>query len=489
MPSGLQPLGPTVVARGGVGYAPAPLSPWCAMARRHRRYLPPFDLRVERLEPKGMGAGEHEGRPVLVRGAAPGSVVHVRPFRRKGGVVHARRISLVEPAPDAVSPRCVAFGLCGGCVLQEASLEAQRCAKAALVQRSVGELEGVVVHGPIGQEAAYGYRNRVELTYGNRRYLSDDEVREGASNEGRFLGFHAPGRFDRIVDVDRCELISDELNALITGAREQLARSAFEPWDTREHTGFWRHLMLREGQDGDRLVVVFTAPPEDEALARAELDALAATLPDVGGVVWYVNDRIADAAMGEQRAVLRGRNWLEERLGSLHFLLAPRAFFQTNSPGAEQLYDTVAQAAGQGERLLDLYCGSGSIALWLASSFTEVVGVELHAPAVVDARENAVRNGVGNASFIQGEVEKVAFELQGDVVVVDPPRAGLHPKATAWLAQLPAKRLVYVACHPPSLGRDREILEAGGWRLEELWTVDMFPQTGHVEAVARFERR
>jgi 23S rRNA (uracil1939-C5)-methyltransferase len=423
-----------------------------------------------------------------VRGAPVGSLVHVRPFQRKRGVVHARRLALVEPAPDAVPPRCAAFGVCGGCVLQESPLASQRAAKAALVQRSVGALDGVTVHEPVGRSAAYGYRNRVELTYGNRRYLSDEQMRDGTSNLGRFLGFHAPGRFDRIVDVERCELVSEGLNAVIAAARAQLLASAFEPWDTREHTGFWRHLMLREGQDGDRLVVVFTAPPEDEAAARVELDALAGALPDVGGVVWFVNDRVADAAVGEQRAVLRGRNWLEERLGALRFSLAPQAFFQTNSSGAELLYETVASAAGTGVRLLDLYCGSGSIALWLADRFEEVVGVELHGPAVRDACENATANGVRNARFVQGEVERVALDLAGDVVVVDPPRVGLHPKAAAWLAELPAQRLVYVACHPPSLGRDRAILEAGGWRLEELWTVDMFPQTGHVEAVARFER-
>jgi 23S rRNA (uracil1939-C5)-methyltransferase len=455
---------------------------------RRRRYLPPFDLRIDRLEPKGHGAGEHEGHTVWVRGAPPGSLVRARPFKRKRGVIYARRQHLVEPAPDAVQPRCAVFGVCGGCVLQEAPLSGQREAKAALVCRSVGALEAVKVHPPLGRADAYAYRNRVELTYGNRRYLSDEEMARGESNQGRYLGFHAPGRFERIGDVGRCELISEGMNALIAVARERLAHSRFEAWDTHTHTGFWRHLMLREGQDGDRLVVIFTAPPEDEPAARAELDALAAAMPEVGGVVWYVNDRVADAAVGEQRAVLRGHNWLEERLGALRFTLAPQAFFQTNSPGAELLYDTVAQAAGSGSRLLDLYCGSGSIALWLAGSFHEVIGVELHAPAVADAVENARSNGVGNARFLQGEVEKVATDLEGEVVVVDPPRVGLHPKAAAWLAQLPAQRLVYVACHPPSLGRDRAILEAGGWRLEELWTVDMFPQTGHVEAVARFER-
>jgi 23S rRNA (uracil1939-C5)-methyltransferase len=278
------------------------------------------------------------------------------------------------------------------------------------------------------------------------------------------------------------------MNALVAQARAHLTRSALPPWDTRGHRGFWRHLLLRESQEGDRLVLVFSAPPDDEALALAELSTLAAALPEVGGVLWLVNERVADAAVGELRAVLRGRPWLTERLGRLRLRLAPLDFFQTNTPGAEVLYEVVAEAAGGGRRLLDLYCGTGSIGLWLAPAFEEVIGVEVHAPAVESAARNAEVNGIGHARFLAGEVERVALDLDGDVVVVDPPRAGLHPKAAGWLAALPARRLVYVACHPPSLGRDRAILEAGGWRLEALWTVDLFPQTGHVEAVARFVR-
>ncbi len=458
------------------------------MARR-RRYTPPFDLRILRLEPKGLGAGEHEGRTVLVRRAPPGAVVHVRPFRRKKGTLHARRVALVEPPPQAVEPRCVVFGSCGGCVLQEISPEAQRAAKADLVLRAVGPVDHVLVHEPTPASAAYGYRNRVELTYGNRRFLSEQELLEDVSNRGRFLGFHAPERFDRIVPVDRCELVSEPMNALIAAAGEQLRASAFEPWDTREHTGFWRHLLLREGQDGDRLAAVYTAPPAGDGQAeQAELQALAAALPGANSVLWIVNDRVVDAAVGDVRALLRGPGTLQERVGALRFQLAHDSFFQTSTAGAERLYRVIAQAAGQGERLLDLYCGSGGIGLWLAPGFHEVAGVELHPPAVAAARESAARNDLQNARFLQGEVEKLATDLQGDVIVVDPPRVGLHPSACAWLARLPAQRLVYVACHPPSLGRDRLILEQGGWKLEELWTVDLFPHTGHVEVVARFER-
>jgi 23S rRNA (uracil1939-C5)-methyltransferase len=220
------------------------------------------------------------------------------------------------------------------------------------------------------------------------------------------------------------------------------------------------------------------------------LDALAEALPEVTGVCWYVNDRVADAAIGACRAVLRGEPFIEEVLGELRLRLSVESFFQTNSAGARILYDLVGEVVGSGNRLLDLYCGTGSIGLYLADRVQEVIGVELVESAVADARENAARAGISHARFIAGPVEQVAEGLEADVVVVDPPRAGLHPKAARWLAGLAgAQVLIYVACNPVSLARDREILEEGGWELTDVWTVDLFPQTGHMEAVARFVRR
>jgi len=457
---------------------------------RRRRFPTEFiDLEVTHLGPKGCGVGEFEGRPVMVRGAPPGALVRVRPFKRKKGTIHARRVEMLRPPTGSVEPKCQAFGLCGGCTLQELPLEAQRGARSDYVQGLLEPLESVRWHGARGVDAAYAYRNKVDLTFCTSRYLSEQDHAAGEAIDGRFLGFHAPGRFDRVVDAARCELVSDELNEIISCVQAFLRESAFEPWNPRAHTGFWRHLVLRESTLGERLVVIYTAPPEDEAAARAELDSLSESLPGVTGVCWYVNDRVADAAIGACRAILRGRPWIEEAIGDLRLRLGVESFFQTNTAGAEVLYEVVGEAVGEGKRLLDLYSGIGSIGLFLASRFEEVVGVEVVEPAVEDARENARRNGIEHARFLVGPVEEVAEGLQADALVVDPPRVGLHPKAARWLAGLDvASTLVYVACNPASLARDRVILEAGGWRLEDAWCVDLFPQTGHMEAVGRFVR-
>ncbi len=435
-----------------------------------------------------MGAGTApDGRTVHVRGAPPGAVVEVQPFARRRGIVHARRLALEEPPPGGVVPRCAIHGTCGGCVLQEMDLAAQRAARHDLVLRVVGDPGSARIHTPTGTGLAYGYRNRVELTYGSTRWLEAADRDAGVPGQGRFLGFHAAGRFDRVVDVSRCELVPEGLNEVITRARAHLARSALEAWNPRLHQGFWRHLLLRIASGGGRLAAVFTAPPAGPE-AEAEVRALGDALPSGTGLAWYVNARPADAATGVLQAVVREPATLEERVGPLRLRLGPTSFFQTSTPGAEVLYATIAALAGGGGRLLDLYCGIGAIGLWLAPSFDEVIGIEAWPAAVDDAGENARRNGIGHIEFRCGPVEDRLPGLTGDVAVVDPPRAGLHPRASAALVTCGVRRVVYVACHPPSLARDRFVLEEGGYRMTDLCTVDLFPQTGHVEVVAAFER-
>jgi 23S rRNA (uracil1939-C5)-methyltransferase len=451
-----------------------------------RKRIPPFDLFIDHLADGGVGVGQLEDRQVHVRGAPPGAVVHVRPAGRRKGILRAVRMAMVKPAPNAVEPKCSLFGLCGGCTLQEMPLDAQRTAKEAVAHSQLGILDGVKVHPIAGTDQAYAYRNKFELSFGTKRYLSDAEMAAEAPMAGRLLGFHAAGRFDRIVEPTPCALGSEALGEIVRIVRAFLQTSAFEPWDVRAHTGFWRHLVLRETRFGERLVAFYTAEPPEGA--AEEMAAIATQLRDVHSVQWFVNPRTGDAAIGDLRAVLSGRDWVEERLGKRQYQLSATAFFQTNTAAAEVLYDIIRKAAGGGKRLLDLYCGVGSIGLHLADDFDEILGVELNESAVADAQKNALRNQVDNTRYIAGPVRDVAGALNADVIVVDPPRAGLHPKVAEWLAGVECDRLIYVACKASSLGRDRAILEAGGWRMTELWTVDLFPQTGHIEAVGLFVR-
>lgn len=469
---------------------------------RRRRYLEPFECEITGLGPRATGLGTApDGKPIRVKGAAPGTRVLVRVTGRKRGVWSGRRERTIRRPASGSEPRCAIFDLCGGCQLQEIDPDAQRLAKEAFALAEIGvglELteaqvrERFTVHPIREASAPWGYRNKVELSFGSSRYLSEADHAAGLPIDGRFLGFHAPGRFDRVVDAERCELIDEPANAIVAAVRRHaLAETAPPPWNTREHTGFWRHLVLRQGQrTGERVVLLITAPDTFEA--EPTVEALATellALDEVIGVQWRVNGGVADVARGE---VFRtwGRVEWTERLGSVTFQLRPEAFFQTSTPGAEVLYDCVGEALGQsGGTLLDLYCGIGSIGLYLSDRYDRIEGIEEVEGAVLDARKNAEANGV-DGTWRSDKVEAALEAIRGGEsvdLVVDPPRAGLHPKVAKTLASTRARSLVYVACNPASLGRDAALM-AEGWRLVELWTVDLFPHTGHVEAVGRFER-
>ena len=276
------------------------------------------------------------------------------------------------------------------------------------------------------------------------------------------------------------------MNAVIAAIASDVPEPA---WNSYTQTGAWRHIVIREGES--LVVTLVTTPDVDEASVREVGDRVAA-VDGVGGVLWLVNDRLSDVAQGDLREVLHGDPTLSIELCGVTLRMPHDAFFQVNTPGAAILFETIREALGgaQDGTLLDLYCGVGAIGLVLGRDYSEVVGIELLESAIECARDNAIENQIAGRWFA-GPVETVLQTLKLDGarhVVVDPPRAGLHPKAATFIAGMDADVLVYVACSPAALARDRPILETGGWTLEGLWTVDLFPQTLHVEAVARFVR-
>jgi 23S rRNA (uracil-5-)-methyltransferase RumA len=442
---------------------------------RRRKNREPIQVKLEALHPKGAIGTDEQGKTWRVWASPVGATVKAWPSRKHT----ARRIEITSPSPDAVAPVCEIFGLCGGCQYQEMPINRQRQEKQAMV-------EGLVGHpsAPIrGTDEAYGYRNKMELSFGVRRYLPEDE--KDGQTEGTWLGFHPPGWFSKIVPVPTCPLASGPINTVIA----HLAKNTPGPaWNNQDHTGHWRHVVIREG---DTVVVnLVTHPSVDEA----QVEAVATTLlaeEKVGGVIWTVNDRLADVAQGETRKIW-GDPMVRFEMKGLKLQLPHEAFFQVNTAGASVLFDTIGEALGPAENtsLLDLYCGVGAIGLVLGGGYERVVGVELIPEAIAIAKENAAANNIAS-EWHAGKVETVLKDLNipgPKHVVVDPPRAGLHPAAASFLAKMDADVLVYVACSPASLARDAEVLKAGGWRLEALWTIDLFPQTPHVEAVARFVR-
>ncbi len=377
-----------------------------------------------------------------------------------------------------VKPRCAHFGECGGCRRQDLSYEAQLEAKKEILE----ELFGVSVPLHPSPDTWY-YRNKMEFSFGDV-YPPPPE-----GEDDILLGLKERGKWYRVLNLSECHLLSPETPALLDAVHAWARKEGLAPYNVRRHVGFLRHLLVREGKNsGDRMVLLLTA--EGELPRDTFVEAVGSVYPATTILPGRHTGR-ADAALLEEVEILTGPGTIDDTLLGKTFRISPNSFFQTNTRGAEVLYTLIRDWIGdlRPERILDLYCGGGAIGILLADLCREVVGVELVEEAVEDARFNARENGVGNIEFVTGKVEKVLRDWTGEVdtVILDPPRAGMHPKALKAVLEMSPPRILYVSCNPKNFAKDREkILES--YRMARIEGVDLFPHTDHVEAVALFEK-
>jgi 23S rRNA (uracil1939-C5)-methyltransferase len=436
-----------------------------------------LELTVDRLAHGGNGVARREdGYVVFVAGAVPGDRVRAVVGKAKKAYAEARAVEVLEPSPDRVEP--VADH--PGAPWQVLPYERQLAVKQEQVDDAltrIGRLEGYDLAPIVPAVEQWRYRNKLEYSFG-----------EGSGGE-LVCGFHAPGRFDEIVPIADCMLASDRSNA----AREQVLAVCREQglgaWDRRSQQGFLRNLVVREGRRTGQLQVRLVTSP-----GKLDADALIDAV-DADGLFWTQTAGLGESTQGGETTLLQGSPQLHEQLGDLRFLISPDAFFQTNTEMAEALYGRAAEAArlhGH-ERVFDLYCGIGTIALSLAARAREVVGVEIVEAAVSDAIENARLNEITNAAFYAGDIRLAMRDLveragRPDVCVIDPPRAGLSQKVVRRIIEAAPQRVVYVSCNPTTLAPNAAQLTEAGWALRRVQPVDMFPQTPHIECVAVLEK-
>ena len=449
-----------------------------------------------------------EGLAVFVQGpAAVGDVVRAAVFKVKKNYLEARLVEVIRPAPTRVVPVCAHFGVCGGCKWQHVGYAEQLRIKRKLVQDALvhlGGFAGATVQETLPSPQEFGYRNKMEFSFGDRRYLTEAEMGLDAAQLAKppdfALGFHAPGRFDRVVDVEVCPLSTPEMNETLTLVKGWARRSRLSIYNTHTHTGYLRNLVVRHAAGTGEFMVYLVTSSHPADLVSGLLGELQSTLgPRLTTFVHGVTNRKNTVARGDQDIVLHGPGFIREVLDGLSFEISPGSFFQTNSRQAEVLYrETVARAQPRPDEVVyDLYCGTGTIALFLARSCRAVVGAELEPSAIADAQRNARTNGLDNVRFLQLDLQHLATavrelsaDLQPGVVVVDPPRVGLHANLVEELRRLAPRRIVYVSCNPASLARDAQLLCAGGlYTLGDVQPVDLFPHTYHVESVVALVRR
>ena len=442
-----------------------------------------LELTIDDLAFGGEGVGRADGYVVFVRGGLPGDRLRVRLTEARGRFGRAAIEEVLAPSPDRVPAPCPYFGRCGGCRLQHLAYPAQLAFKEKQVRECLHRLGGVGEFElrPILPAAdTYGYRNKMEFTI---------------AGDPPALGLHVFERYDVVLDIERCLLQSETMNTLLDEFRRQLRDRALSVWDPQTERGLLRFVMMREGRNtGEAMVNIVAAAPDFETLTPVA-DAVRDRAPATTSVVLNVNAKKASVAVGSEEHLLSGREHITESLDGVVFQVSANSFFQTNTRQAERLFAVVEAACeltGE-ETLFDLYSGTGAISLLLARRVRAVYGIEVAAAAVADAIRNARANGIDNCTFLAGEVRHVLPDLmrqgvRASVVVADPPRAGFHPKALSALATLAPARIVYVSCNPSTLARDVGDLVRQGYRLEWVQPVDMFPQTPHIEAVARLSR-
>ena len=464
------------------------------MGRRRKIDKVVTEMTITGIADKGKAVGRDEnGQVIFVKDVVPGDVVDVKVIRKRKKYMEAIPTHFHKYSDDRVEPFCEYFGVCGGCKWQNLAYEAQLRHKAQHVEdvmTRIGKIEIGKILPLIPADKTSFYRNKLEFSFCNKRWLTPEELNTDVSNVEDVLGFHKAGAWDKIVNIDKCHLQEDPSNAIRNAAKQIGIDQGLEFFDARAQTGSLRNMIIRVTTLGQVMVIMVYNDP-DEAKRTAHLDELYRQFPTITSLNYCINTKANDFIMDLDIVLYQGVGYIEEKMGDVQFRIGPKSFFQTNTLQAIRLYDQVAAFANLTgtENVYDLYTGIGSIALYLAHQCKQVVGIEEIEMAIKDAAVNAEINNIDNAVFYAGDVKDILTEDfakkhgKADVIITDPPRSGMHAKVVNMLLELEAPHIVYVSCNPATQARDMNLLKEK-YEVEKIQAVDMFPQTHHLESIA-----
>jgi 23S rRNA (uracil1939-C5)-methyltransferase len=465
---------------------------------------------------EGKAVARHDGMVIFVENAVPGDLVTAKLLKIKKNFVEAKVVRVERPSPLRVEPRCKYFGVCGGCKWQHVDYQAQLRFKQQQVVDSferIGGFSNLNVLPIIGADDIYFYRGKMEYSFAEKQWLTEkpaaiadfqmpmeeNKLPTPTSPSPIFLGLHVPQRYDKVLDINECHLQSVVSNQILNFTRNFALRNRLDVYDSDRNSGYLRFLVIRESKKTKEVManlVTFENHPDVMKQYAAELKA---SVEDVTTVVNTINSRKAQIAFGETENVYLGSGWIHERLGNHNFIISASSFFQTNVAQAEKLYGVAKEFGGlkSTDVVFDLYSGTGSIAIFISDMVKEVVGIESVESAIRDAEKNAHANNITNCRFLLGDLKDRLTKDTGwmsshpkpDVLVIDPPRNGMHPKVVEEILGLAPERIVYVSCNPATQARDVELLCTKTYQLIKLQPVDMFPHTFHIENVALLHRK
>ncbi|MBN2610367.1 MAG: 23S rRNA (uracil(1939)-C(5))-methyltransferase RlmD [Bacteroidales bacterium] len=466
---------------------------------RKKKYPVIEHLEIVDIAAEGKSIGKHEGMIVFVPQVIPGDIVDVQIKRKKKNFMEGFVVNFHKYSDKRIEPFCEHFGVCGGCKWQHLPYSEQLKYKQKQVTDSlerIGKVEIQQLLSIIPSENEIYYRNKLEYTFSENRWLTDEEVKSGAEIEDRYaLGFHIPGRFDRVLDIKKCYLQDDLSNRIRLAVRDFSIKNNYRFFDQVKREGFLRNLIIRNTISGEWMVLISFFENKEEEI-RALLEHLASAFPQITSLMYVINPKGNDTINDLDIILFKGREYITERFEDINFKIGPKSFFQTNSKQALKLYGVAREFAGLtgSETVYDLYTGTGTIALFVARLCRKVIGIEYVPEAIEDAKMNAVENNIKNACFYAGDIKEVlsdAFvEAHGrpDVMIIDPPRAGMIPDVVAQILKTAPARIVYVSCNPATQARDIQLMSEK-YELQKVQPVDMFPHTHHVENVVLMVRK
>jgi len=458
------------------------------------------DLNVTDAGAKGKAiAHAPDGRVVFIDNAVPGDIATVQTFKKRKGFYEATATSFSKYSEKRSEPECPHFGVCGGCKWQNMGYEHQLFYKQNEVEQNLKRISKVELppFSPIlGSKKQYFYRNKMEFSFSNNKWLTLEQIKSGEVIENRnALGFHIPGMWDKILDLDKCYLQPDPSNAIRDFVKSKAEELGLAFYNTRNQEGFLRTLMIRISSTGETMVLIQFFH-EDEKNRTLLMDAIVNEFPKLTSLLYVINSKGNDTIYDQEVHVYHGRDYILEEMEGLQFKVNAKSFYQTNSDQAYELYKITRDFAGLSgsELVYDLYTGTGTIAQFVSKNAAKVIGVEAVPEAIEAAKENAKLNNIDNTEFFVGDMKNVfneAFiETNGkpDVVITDPPRDGMHANVVGQLLNLEAEKIVYVSCNSATQARDLALLDSK-YKVTKVQPVDMFPQTHHVENVVLLEKR
>ena len=470
------------------------------MSRKNRRKnISLENIEVINTASKGKSIARHDGRVIFINGAVPGDICNITVFKKRRKYWEARIDKIIKKSKYRIEPKCSHFGTCGGCKWQNMQYEAQLNFKQNEVLNNLSKIGGVTIdkyNKILGSEKIYNYRNKMEFTFSNKRWLTQEEI---LSNENitdkNALGFHVPGMFDKVIDIKTCHLQDEPSNTIRNRIREFALNNKLSFFDLKKQEGLLRNLMIRISKIGEIMVLVQFFN-DDSKKINLLMSFIKDSFSEITSLLYTINTKPNNTIYDQEIICYSGKNYIREKIENLTFKIGPKSFFQTNSEQAKLLYSSVRKLANikNNDVVYDLYTGTGTIAQFISNNAKKVVGIDSVPEAIDAAMESAKDNNIRNCIFYSGDMKNIfsdEFILKNgkpDVIIADPPRDGMHKKVIEQLLKILAKRIIYVSCNPATQARDLAILKEK-YNIKEIQSVDMFPHTHHVENILSLDLR